>query len=471
MDMALGALGGLVVGGLIAWLIASARIAKQMSAKLEESERRANTAEGRASGLEGTIGELRAQGQKASEDFAGLRTKLDAEVIARTKAETDLAQTIERLKEEKQILDDARTKLTDTFKALAADTLDNSNSAFLKLARETFSTVLSEAKGDLGKRQEAIQGMVKPLSDSITKFDEKVQALEKARLEAYSSMKGHIEGLTKSQDKLQTETGNLVTALRAPQVRGRWGEMTLKRVVELAGMSDHCDFTEQVSVDTEAGRQRPDMIVHLPGGREIVVDAKVALDAYLVAISADTEEKRNDAIKQHARQVRDHMNALSGKAYWKQFDKAPEFVVMFIPGESFFASALDIDKTLIEDALKQRVALATPATLIALIRAVAFGWRQEQIAANAQEISNLGKDLHDRMTTMIKHIVEIGAGLKKATSAYNDAVSSMETRVLPAARRFKDLGASTGTDIPVLPIIEAQPRALSAPDSAEESSG
>jgi DNA recombination protein RmuC len=467
MEYVLCALAGLLVGGLVAWLLASTRVTKSLAAKIEDSERRASMAEGRASALDGTLAELRLQNQKVSDDLAKVRDQLAGENSARVKAETQLAETVQRLQEEKKLLEEAKAKLTDVFKAIAGDTLNSSTTALLTLAKETFDKVLAEARGDLGKRQEAIDGLVKPLAESLQKFDEHIRVLEKSRQEAYTSMEGYIRTLTTTQEQLQKETANLVTALRTPQVRGRWGELTLKRVVELAGMSDHCDFTEQVTVDSEAGRQRPDLIVHLPGEREIVVDAKVALDAFLDAVAATSEEQRNDALRRHTAQVRAHMTALAGKSYWEQFPKAPEFVVMFIPGESFFAAAADVDRRLVEDALDKRIVLATPATLIALIRAVAYGWRQELIAKNAQEISDLGKQIYERMRTMAEHVGNIGKGLEKANAAYNSAVASMEARVLPAARRFKDLGAATGNEIPHLSPVETMPRAITAPETAE----
>ena len=398
---------------------------------------------------------------------ARARGALDREREARVRAQTQLQEAHTRLSEERALLERAETKLREAFKAAAADTLDTSNQAFLKLARESFDKVLSEARGDLGKRQEAIDGLVRPLSQTLARYEEHLRSLEKDRQQAYAGLSEQIKNLLTSESDLRRETNNLVTALRRPQVRGRWGEMTLRRAVELAGMVAHCDFTEQPSVQAADGRLRPDLVVHLPAEREIVVDAKVSLEAFLQAVEASDEDARAQALKRHADQLRGHMKRLAQKRYWDQFDRAPDLVVMFVPGEGFLAAAADRDPQLIEDGMARRVLVATPTTLVALLRAVAYGWRQERLAENAREISDLGRDLYERMRVLCNHLADVGKGLRRANDAYNSAVGSLEARVLPAARRFQDLGVGTDQDLAALQPLDETPRGLTAPEAAE----
>jgi len=460
MELALAAVAGLVLGGTLVWVVVSARAKAATAALVAGLERRAGAAEA-------TVAEVRAQGQRAAAVLEALRVQLDAEQEARVRAETQMVEAGRRVDEERRLLVDAQAQLTDTFRSLAGETLGAQSRDFLRLADENFKIVLAEARGDLGKRQEAIDGLVRPLAESLQSFGEHVRGLETTRAKAYTSLEEQIKGLSAAQGQLQKETANLVTALRKPQVRGRWGEMTLKRVAELAGMVEHCDFTEQVTVEAAGGRLRPDMVVRLPGEREIVVDAKVSLEAYLDAVAADTEETRAVHLARHAAQMRTHLNQLAAKGYWEQFERAPEFVVMFIPGESFFAAAIESDRELVEDGMKKSVVLATPTTLMALLRAVAFGWRQEQVTRNAQEISETGRQLYERMSALAGHLAKIGKGLDAAALAYNGAVGSLESRVLPAARRFKDLGAATGDEIPQLESLKIEPRSVVVPPSGD----
>lgn len=460
---------GFLLGSVIAWLISANRTRSKFENVLKDSRQCASMAEGKISAMEGTINEIRNQAeqvrQKAAEDFEKLRADLAREREAKVRAETQANEIQQRIEEEKKLIIELKGKLTDAFKALASDTLSTSNESFLKLARETFDKILTAAKGDLGRKQEAISGLIRPMSESLKQFEEHVRQLEKSRESAYVGIEEHLKILASSQQQLTKETGSLVTALRTPHIRGQWGQMTLRKAVELAGMSEHCDFTEQVVVQTDDGIIKPDLVVHLPADREIVVDAKVALDAYLNAQTSNSEDEQKDYLINHARQVRAHMNKLGEKAYSQQFDRAPDFVVMFIPGESFFAAAAHNDLDLIEDAMLKGVVIATPSTLMALLRTIAYGWRQERIAENAQIIRDLGVQLHDRMRVLVEHISGIGKGLERATTAYNSAVGSFENRVMPAARRFKELGVTSGENISLLEPIDTNPRRLIEPES------
>jgi DNA recombination protein RmuC len=436
----------LFLGAAVAWVAAWTYFASRGHA-----ERRARDV--RIAELEARGDELRRQlGEKATE-LDGVRREIAAERSQRADSDARLDEAKKSLDEQRRVFDEARVGLKETFEALSHQALSASNSEFLKLAEER-----------LGQRQKEIDASLTPLRSALERYEGGIRGLEQARDQAYGSLKSEVERLARLSEQLRGETGNLVNALRSPQVRGRWGEVTLHRVVELAGMAEHCDYVEQVTVETEGGRLRPDMVVNLPGGRAIVVDAKVPLAAYLEAMGAATEDQRQSAMARHARQVRDHMGALAAKAYWEQFTTAPELVVMFIPGESFVGAAAQADPALIEDGMARKVVVATPTTLVALLRAIAYGWRQEQVATNAEGIRKLGSELYDRLRTLAGHFDSVGAALGRAVNAYNAFVGSMETRVLPSARRFRDLGAASGDEIAPLVVVEQAPRQPDAPE-------
>ncbi len=358
------------------------------------------------------------------------------------------------LREKIAFLEEMQSAFTEKFKGMSADALKHNNESFFQVAEQAFE-----------KKSEEIHKLMKPVKETLDKFDIKIQDLEKARVGAYSSLKEQVQSLIESQKDLRKETSNLAKALRAPTVRGRWGEMQLKRVVEMAGMLDHCDFYEQVHTSNEERRFRPDLLVKLPGGKNIVVDSKAPIEAYLAAIESQDETWRQQKLKEHAQQIRTHMTLLSRKSYWEQFQPTPEFVVLFLPGETFFSAALEQDPSLIEVGVDQKVILATPTTLIALLRAVAYGWRQESLSRNAEQISSLGRDLYKRISDMGGHWTKVGKGLSSAVQAYNKAVGSLESRVLVSARRFQELGEDHEIE-PVEPI-EHIPRVVQAPEIQE----
>ena len=395
--------------------------------------------------------------ERAERLEAELRERNDRLAEAREDlARTSAAVTHERdaAAEKLRLLGEAKEELSNAFKALSAEALRTNNSSFLELARTTLERFQTQAKDDLEQRRVAVEHLVAPIKESLAKVDGQIQHLEKARSEAYGALMGQVRTLAESQERLRAETGNLVTALRTPAVRGRWGEIQLRRVVEMAGMLSHCDFVEQVTANADDRRLRPDLVVKLPGGKNVVVDAKVPLQAYLEAIEAQDEETRTARLGDHARQIRQHMAKLSLKSYWEQFQPAPEFVVMFIPGEAFYSAALEQDPGLIEEGVSQRVLLATPTTLIGVLKAVAYGWHQETVAESARAVSRLGKELHGRLAVLGDHMAKLGLQLDRAVSTYNQTVGSLERRVLPAARRFSELGADGGREIPALEPID-----------------
>ena len=363
------------------------------------------------------------------------------------------------------VIEESKGSLETTMKALAADALSQSNRSFLELAKSQLEQLQLQTTSDLEQRKQAVEHLVAPLKESLTKVDGKLQELEVARKGAYSELSVQVRQLAETQQALRSETGNLVSALRdRPNVRGRWGEIQLRRVVEMAGMLEHCDFETQHHLATDDGRLRPDLVVRLPGQKTVVVDAKCAGQAYLESLSCTDEDERLAKLRDHARQVRDHVAKLSKKSYWDALPETPEFVVLFMPGETFLSAALEQDPGLIEDGVNQQVIIATPTTLIALLRAVAYGWRQETIAESAKAISDLGRELYTRLATMTDHFAKVGRSLESAVKSYNEAVGSLETRVLPSARRFKEHGVSPTAELSELPVVERAVRPLTAPE-------
>lgn len=435
-----------LLGMAFGWFIARTRAWSDAEAKVREAEAIAQTERLRGESLEAQRLHLQSQCDDLHERLRLAETGL---AETRTRAE----ETQKRFEEERGLLAQAERKLTDTFKSLASDTLRQSTGDFLKLAEEKLKAAQEVASKDFEAREKKIDDLVKPARDSLAKLDVELRKMENDR-------RG-VEGqLSEQLRNLGAQTNKLFDALRTPSVRGRWGEIQLKRVVEIAGMVEHCDFFEQEMQATENGRQRPDLRIQLPGNKNVVVDSKVPLKAYLEAMDCTDEPARALKLVEHANQIRTHITQLSSKSYWDACKPAPEFVVLFLPGEMFFSAALQNDASLIEDAAARKVILATPTTLIALLKAVSYGWRQEQLAENAEHISELGQELHERIATMASYLARLGGALGKAVEEFNNTARSMESRVLVSTRRFKELGVASKKDIEDIEVIEAVPRKL-----------
>jgi len=433
MELIAALIAGVALGALIGWLFA-----------------RAN-----AAGAIATAAQERAQREDLGREVGELRDKLAIAQSEKVAADTELRNAKERIEQERALLDDAEKKLTDTFKLLAADALRTTSDDFIKRADEKFRAERETAGKDFEARQKSIDELVKPARESLTKLDGELRRIENDRRESQGNLKSQLESLG-------AQTGRLVDALKTPVVRGRWGEVQLRNVAEIAGMTDHCDFFEQESVTTDDGWLRPDMVVRLPGGKNVVVDSKAPLKAYLEALEAVDDAARTIKLKEHASQIRKHVEQLSSKSYQDALKPTPEFVVLFLPGEMFFSAALQQDPALIEDAAAKKVVLASPTTLIAVLRAVAYGWRQERLAENAERISVLGQELHERIATMAGYFADLGGALDRALREYNRTLSSLESRVLVTARKFRELGVASKQEIADAEFIETARRELPA---------
>jgi DNA recombination protein RmuC len=468
MWTALYILGGLLVGGFAGAGVAHFLCSRRED-RLRESQQTLRDAHvelretlgRREVELEAARGEL----EETDAELAAARTALEEARTAngelreaQARLQSELGSERKAAAEKLAAWEEAEKRFRETFQALSSKALKDNSQSFLELARTHLGEYQKSATQELEGRQKAIGELVKPIRESLQKVDTRLESVEAARREAYGVLTEQVKTMAAGQERLHNETQRLVQALHQPHVRGNWGEVQLRRVVEMAGMEPYCDFQEQPA--TGDGTLRPDLIVRLPGGKSVVVDAKTPLEAYLKAMEVGGEAACSAYLEEHARQVKAHLRALGGKAYWSQFEDTPEFVVMFLPGETFFSAALKEDPTLIEYGVKQRVVLASPTTLIALLQAVAYGWKQERLAENARAISDLGRELYDRIRTLTENFLRVGKHLDQGVEAYNRAVGSLESRVLPAARKFKDLDAGTEKEIPEATPVDRTARSV-----------
>lgn len=435
-------LGGLLIGAALAWLASRGQSSALAQRKAE---------------LEQEVAAVRAQLAQQQQENSELKA-------AKAVAEKGLEDELNNNKEKVELLNAARDAMGAQFSKVATDALQNNNVSFLQLANATLQNYQNQAAGELAQKEIAVKNLVDPIAESLQEMNQQIQALERARSQAYGSLSTQVVSLTETQKALQLETGNLVKALRDPQTRGRWGELQLRKVLELAGMLEYCDFEEQVSVTTEDGRLRPDVIVRLPGAKNVVIDAKAPIQRYLDALDATDEATRNACLVDHARQVRRHMDDLAKKAYWAQFEPTPEFVLMFIPGEAFFRAAVMADMELLQHG-GGKVLLTSPMTMIALLKTIAYGWNQKNLAESARRISEAGNQLYYRLCTMTGHVENLGKKLEGAVKSYNEMLSSMEKRVFPAGRRLSELDRSLAAgNLPNTEQVESTPRQLESPD-------
>ena len=466
-------LSGFVAGGLIGWLITRALFSRRLESARQELQSQydkflavsnslasANTRLEELDGLRETL-------SRREDEIRHLQQQIAEHQRRTAELETILEKERSAAAEKAAMIEEAKARMTDSFQAMAARALSDNNQSFLDLAGSTLSGYLESAKQELKTREKAVNEVIQPIADALEKYDQEVRSMERVREKAYGELSQQVASLVQTQGELQRETGKLVNALRMPHVRGRWGELTLRRVVEISGMQNRCDFFEQVSTQTGGATTRPDMVIQLPGERQIVVDSKVPISAYLDALEVDSREESEDMLNRHARHVQTHVQKLAQKSYWTQFAPTPEFVVLFMPGENFFSAALTKIPGLIEEAAGKGVILATPTTLISLLKAVAYGWKQETAAENARAVSELGNELYNRFHSMIGHVNKLGRDLDRCVGTFNQTVGSMEKRVMPAARRLQEMGVSfnEGKPLPDLSPVEDKPRNMGTEES------